>query len=112
MRKTVGLSLLQAGARSEEAYHVSLSRRRSPVRIRSSPPEKKPQANWGFFFCRFAWAWLVTGEQRERRLLVRTGMSVQMLALINEVCASAAHAVDPIVVVIAGYCSMYLNDRE
>ena len=31
----------KARARSEEAYHVSLSRRRSPVRIRSGPPSKK-----------------------------------------------------------------------
>ena len=31
-------------ARSEEAYHVSLSRRRSPVRIRSGPPMKMAHA--------------------------------------------------------------------
>ncbi len=33
------ITLVQmAWARSEEAYHASLSRRRSPVRIRSGPP--------------------------------------------------------------------------
>ncbi len=45
------------------AYHASLSRRRSPVRIRSGPPVKVPQLVWGIFTgwsgglnwrCRFA----------------------------------------------------------
>lgn len=34
---------LHTCARSEEAYHASLSRRRSPVRIRSGAPRKRPQ---------------------------------------------------------------------
>ena len=52
---TIYLLKCRVCARSEEAYHASLSRRRSPVRIRSGAPRNTTHAErYGsyFFMCR------------------------------------------------------------